>query len=117
MILKGMFFLSSWTEGSSYFLPISLLVANTVFYELVMACRLAAAPTSFSPSLVKETTEGVVLTPSAFSMTLGVLPSITATQELVVPRSIPMMAPFPAEENCLQIGVLISLNIIDLIID
>jgi hypothetical protein len=28
--------------------------------------------------------------PSAFSMTLGVFPSITATQELVVPRSIPI---------------------------
>src|SRR5262249_36497774 len=34
--------------------------------------------------------DGVVRMPSAFSMTLGVLPSITATQELVVPRSIPM---------------------------
>src|SRR5215207_9422536 len=31
--------------------------------------------------------------PSAFSMTFGVLPSITATQELVVPRSIPMTLP------------------------
>src|SRR5581483_7610626 len=28
--------------------------------------------------------------PSAFSMTFGVLPSMTATHELVVPRSIPM---------------------------
>src|SRR5437868_15261359 len=34
--------------------------------------------------------EGVVRMPSAFSMTLGVAPSITATQELVVPRSMPM---------------------------
>src|SRR5262249_37731390 len=31
--------------------------------------------------------------PSAFSMTFGVEPSITATQELVVPRSIPMTLP------------------------
>src|SRR3954466_1720042 len=31
--------------------------------------------------------------PSAFSMTLAVLPSITATHELVVPRSIPMTFP------------------------
>src|SRR5882757_9711950 len=31
--------------------------------------------------------------PSAFSMTFGVLPSITATHELVVPRSIPMTFP------------------------
>src|SRR4051812_36602958 len=34
--------------------------------------------------------EGVVRAPSAFSMTLGAEPSITATQELVVPRSIPI---------------------------
>src|SRR5258706_234877 len=33
---------------------------------------------------------GVVRPPSAFSMTLALLPSITATQELVVPRSIPI---------------------------
>src|SRR5258708_38220796 len=31
--------------------------------------------------------------PSAFSMTFGFLPSITATQELVVPRSMPMTLP------------------------
>src|SRR5712671_6557404 len=31
--------------------------------------------------------------PSAFSMTLAVLPSITATHEFVVPRSIPMTFP------------------------
>lgn len=29
--------------------------------------------------------------PSAFSMTLGLLPSITATHEFVVPKSIPMI--------------------------
>src|SRR5580704_5916183 len=34
--------------------------------------------------------EGVVRMPSAFSITLGVLPSMTATHELVVPRSMPM---------------------------
>ena len=31
--------------------------------------------------------------PSEFSMILGTLPSMTATAELVVPRSIPMMGP------------------------
>src|SRR5882757_5480783 len=31
--------------------------------------------------------------PSAFSITFGVLPSITATHEFVVPRSIPMTFP------------------------
>ena len=68
-----------------------------MFSELVTACRLAGAPTSFSPSLVMATTEGVVLFPYAFSMTLGLPLSMSATQELVVPRSMPMMGPFPAE--------------------
>jgi predicted neutral ceramidase superfamily lipid hydrolase len=65
----------------------------------VIACLLAAAPTSLSPSLVKAITEGVVLEPYEFSMTLGVLPSMIATQELVVPRSIPMTAPVFFEEK------------------
>ena len=34
--------------------------------------------------------DGVVRAPSVFSMTLGSAPSITATQEFVVPRSIPI---------------------------
>jgi hypothetical protein len=34
--------------------------------------------------------EGVVLTPSEFSITLTFFPSMIATQELVVPRSIPI---------------------------
>src|SRR5579859_2378142 len=46
-----------------------------------------------SLSLVKATMEGVVRSPSEFSMTLAVLPSMTATHELVVPRSIPMILP------------------------
>ena len=46
---------------------------------------------SLVPSAVMATTEGVVLIPSAFSMTLGADPSMMATQELVVPRSIPIM--------------------------
>src|SRR5882672_11036461 len=37
------------------------------------------------------TTEGVVRAPSEFSMTLGVLPSMMATQLFVVPRSMPMI--------------------------
>jgi ABC-type amino acid transport system permease subunit len=37
--------------------------------------------------------EGVVRAPSEFSMTLGVLPSKTATQLLVVPRSMPIILP------------------------
>src|SRR5262245_51214109 len=57
---------------------------------LVTAWRFAGWPTRRSPSSVKATIEGVVRMPSAFSMTLGVEPSMTATQELVVPRSMPM---------------------------
>ena len=54
-------------------------------------------PTSFSPFSVKATMEGVVRAPSAFSITLAVLPSITATHELVVPRSMPITSlPAPA---------------------
>ncbi|KAI8577807.1 hypothetical protein K450DRAFT_159893, partial [Umbelopsis ramanniana AG] len=53
-------------------------------------CRLAGRPTRRSPSLVKATTEGVVLPPSEFSITLGVLPSMTETQLFVVPKSIPI---------------------------
>src|SRR4029079_14828726 len=64
-----------------------------VFSGLVTAWRLAGWPTRRSPSSVKATIDGVVRAPSAFSMTFGDLPSITATQELVVPRSIPMTLP------------------------
>jgi hypothetical protein len=39
---------------------------------------------------VNATIEGVVRMPSLFSITFEFLPSMTATQELVVPRSIPM---------------------------
>ena len=42
------------------------------------------------PVLPKATIDGVVFMPSALAMTLGVEPSMTATQELVVPRSIPI---------------------------
>ena len=67
------------------------------FQPVILTCLLASTPTSLSPSLVKATTEGVVLDPSAFSITLGILPSITATHELVVPRSIPITVPFTSE--------------------
>src|SRR5579864_8670506 len=64
-----------------------------VFSGLVTAWRLAGWPTRRSPSSVKATIEGVVRMPSAFSMTFGVLPSMTATHEFVVPRSMPMTLP------------------------
>ena len=66
------------------------LIEKTVFSGLVTPCRLATWPTSRSPSFVKPTTDGVVRPPSWFTMTAGSPPSMTATTELVVPRSIPM---------------------------
>ena len=58
---------------------------------LVTAWRLAIMPTMRSPVLENATTDGVVRPPSALGMTTGSPPSITATQLLVVPRSIPMI--------------------------
>src|SRR5438093_1534755 len=65
------------------------LIENTVFSGLTAACRRASWPTRRSPDLVKATTEGVVRPPSAFGMTTGSPASMTATTELVVPRSMP----------------------------
>src|SRR3981189_2851565 len=65
-------------------------MAKIVFSGLVMLWRLAVCPTRTSALSVKATIDGVIRAPSAFSITLGLLPSITATQELVVPRSIPI---------------------------
>src|SRR5579864_3377648 len=89
------------------------LIEYTVFSGLVMACRLATCPTSRSPVLVKPTTEGVVRPPSSLAMTLGSPPSITATQELVVPKSIPiilpikrllnLISPLPAMNYCCEV--------------
>src|SRR5438094_4231495 len=76
--------------GSSLRLPIKRLTAKIVFSGLVMACLLAICPTNLSPLSVKATTEGVVRLPSAFARTLGSPVSMIATQELVVPKSIPI---------------------------
>jgi len=47
-------------------------VAYKVFSGLVTAYLLAGAPTSLYLSAVNATTDGVVLAPSAFSITFGV---------------------------------------------
>src|ERR1700759_2963398 len=65
-------------------------MAYSVLVGLVTAWRLADWPTRRSPPSVKATMLGVVRAPSAFSMTRMSLPSRMATQELVVPRSIPI---------------------------
>ena len=62
-----------------------------VLSGFVMAWRFATWPTMRSPVLEKATTDGVVLAPSAFAMTTASPPSMTATQLLVVPKSIPMI--------------------------
>jgi hypothetical protein len=63
---------------------------------LVTDWRFAGAPTNTSPSSIYAMMEGVVLVPSAFSITFGALFSITETQEFVVPRSIPIIFPIMA---------------------
>src|SRR3954447_7905288 len=60
-----------------------------VFSGLSTAWRLASCPTRRSPVLVNATTDGVKRLPSLLIMTVGLPPSITATTEFVVPRSIP----------------------------
>ena len=70
---------------------------------LVTAWRLASWPTSRSPVLVKATTVGMVRPPSADAMTVGSPPSITATTEFVVPRSMPMILPMVG--SCSSLGV------------
>ena len=67
------------------------LIENTVFSGLVTAWRFATCPTSRSPLFVNATTDGVSRLPSGFVMTVGSPPSMTATTELVVPRSMPMI--------------------------
>src|SRR3972149_6256695 len=67
------------------------LIEKTVFSGFVIAWRLASWTTSRSFPLAKATTDGVVRPPSGLVMTVGVPPSMTATTELVVPRSIPMI--------------------------
>src|SRR5262245_47205276 len=69
------------------------LIENTVPRGFWIAWRRAICPTRRCPSWVNATTEGVVRPPSSFGITFGSLPSITATTEFVVPRSIPMTLP------------------------
>src|SRR5215510_12420145 len=57
--------------------------------------RLASCPTRRSPVLVNATTEGVKRLPSLLIITVGFPPSITATTEFVVPRSMPTAFAIP----------------------
>ena len=76
---------------------------ETVRSGFVTAWRLATWPTIRSPSLAKAPTEGVVRLPSALAMTAASPTSMTATQELVVPKSIPMILDIMIASNILKI--------------
>ena len=82
------------------------LMEKMVFVGLVTACRFAAWPTTRSPLLVKATTEGVVRAPSEFSRTTGSPPSMTAMQELVVPRSMPKILAIKTNNNLSLAGLI-----------
>ena len=90
-------------------------MAKIVFSGLVTAWRFAGWPMRTSPSLAKATMDGVVREPSAFSITFACLPSMTATQEFVVPRSMPITLltmtasftddPVPSSKPAFRVGV------------
>src|SRR6266571_91880 len=83
--------------------PMNRLIEYTVFSGFVTAWRLATWPTSRSPVLVMATTDGVVRAPSWLGITTGSPPCITATTELVVPKSIPiilLITPLPPQTVC-----------------
>ena len=58
--------------------------------ESQRACGFSATKLATIRGIAQATIEGVVRAPSEFSMTFASLPSMTATHEFVVPRSIPM---------------------------
>ena len=82
--------LTSFFESENL-LPMNLFIEAIVFVGLVTACLFAGSPTFISPPSTKAITEGVVRFPSAFGITTGSFPSMTETQELVVPKSIPII--------------------------
>ena len=83
------------------------LTEKTVLRGFVTACRRAGSPTIVSLLSVNATTLGVSRFPSALGITLTSVPSMTATTELVVPKSIPMifspdaMFVIPSKIRCL----------------
>src|SRR6266704_285414 len=72
-----------------------------VFSGLSTVWRLASWPTRRSPVLVNATTEGVKRLPSLLMITVGFPPSITATTEFVVPRSMPTAFAIPHLTMCI----------------
>ena len=82
-------FLSS-SVTSENLRPMNRFAEEIVLAGFVTAWRRAGIPTMVSPFL-SATTDGVVRPPSLLGMTLACPPSMKATHELVVPRSIPMI--------------------------
>ena len=73
--------------------PMKRLAEAIVPFGLRTAWRRASWPTRREPSLVKATIDGVVRDPSAFGTIVGWPPSMIATTEFVVPKSIPTARP------------------------
>ena len=71
--------------------PTNRLAELMVFLGFITAWRRASCPTRRWPPLAYATTDGVRRLPSALVTTVGSPPSMTATTEFVVPRSIPMI--------------------------
>jgi hypothetical protein len=84
---------ASATSSALTLRPTRRLVPNTVWAALVTACRRAGVPTITSPPAAGQaTTDGMVRSPSGDARTRTVpRSSMTATHELVVPRSMPMI--------------------------
>src|SRR5215218_8632192 len=77
-----------------------------VLAALVTAWRFAIWPTRRSPLSVKPTTEGVVRPPSLFGTICTAPPSRTQTQQLVVPKSIPIAFPIDSGSELFQAALL-----------
>src|SRR6185436_10408416 len=97
-------------DTSSYLRPMKRLIEKMVFSGFVTAWRFATCPTNRSPLLVKATTDGVSRPPSGLVITTGSPPSITATTELVVPRSIPMILLIPVPRRVGALRALVIIN-------
>ncbi|KAI4318527.1 hypothetical protein MLD38_032218 [Melastoma candidum] len=67
----------------------NLFTEKNVFSGFTTACRFAICPNNLSPFLLYATTDGAVRWPSALVKRVGFPPSIAATAEFVVPKSIP----------------------------
>src|SRR5882672_4247283 len=89
LISEGECFLPRVSTQASPLSPLTILYGTRSMSRLTSGSS-KRRPTRRSPLSVNATIEGVVRAPSAFSMTLAALPSMTATQEFVVPRSMPI---------------------------